>query len=84
MPAEIIPPVGQAAFWYDDVIQHVPRSGQRVARQIARLCGSDSHLSLFIWLVREFRALERLEDGLLIGGDGRREGVRRAVDRDSR
>jgi hypothetical protein len=43
-----------------------------------------SNLSLFICLVREFRALERLEEGLLIGGDGRREGVRRVVDRDGR
>lgn len=49
-----------------------------------RTVSAGSALSLFIWLVREFRALERLEDGLLIGGDGRREGVRRAVDRDSR
>ena len=42
------------------------------------------HLTLFIWLVRECPALERLEDGLLIGGDCWREGVRRAVDRDGR
>ena len=40
--------------------------------------------SLFICLVRELRALEGVEDGLLIGGDCRWEGVFRAVDRDGR
>lgn len=34
--------MGQAGFWYEDVIREVPRSGRDVARQIARLCGDDS------------------------------------------
>ena len=40
--AEHFPPTGQAGYWYDEAIQDVPRSGQAVARQLARLCGDDS------------------------------------------
>ena len=43
-----------------------------------------SNLSLFICLVRELRALEGIEERLLIGGDCWREGVLGAVDRDGR
>lgn len=43
---EIHLPIGQAALWYADAIQCVPRSGQRVARQLARLCGSDSRVTV--------------------------------------
>ncbi|MDQ0793730.1 hypothetical protein [Streptomyces sp. B1I3] len=42
LAAEHYPPAGQAAQWYADVIQCVPRSGQLVAKQLARLCGQDS------------------------------------------
>lgn len=40
--AETAPPSGQAALWYAEVIQCVPPSGARVARQLARLAGNDS------------------------------------------
>jgi hypothetical protein len=46
LAAETAPPSGQAALWYADVIQCVPRSGQAVARQIARLCGHDSEVTV--------------------------------------
>lgn len=46
LAAETIPPTGQAAQWYTDAIQCVPRSGQAVARQIARLCGDDSQVTI--------------------------------------
>ncbi len=46
LAAEAIPPTGQAALWYADAIQCVPRSGQAVARQIARLCGDDSKVTI--------------------------------------
>ena len=47
-------------------------------------CFARSGLSLFICLLRVGRPLKCLEDGLLIGGDCRWEGVFRAVDRDGR
>lgn len=46
LAAETIPPTGQAAHWCSEVIQCVPRSGQAVARQIARLCGDDSEITV--------------------------------------
>ncbi|MGW0081510.1 hypothetical protein [Streptomyces sp. NPDC003393] len=46
LAAETVPPTGQAGMWYSDVIQCVPRSGQAVARQIARLCGDDSQVTI--------------------------------------
>ena len=46
MSAENLPPTGQAAGWYRDVVIYVPRSGQRVARQLARLCGQDSSVTM--------------------------------------
>ncbi|MER6294922.1 hypothetical protein [Streptomyces althioticus] len=46
LAAENVPPTGQAALWYADVIQCVPRSGRDVARQIARLCGDDSQVTV--------------------------------------
>lgn len=33
-------------MWYADAIQCVPRSGQAVARQISRLCGDDSEVTI--------------------------------------
>ncbi|MER7934235.1 MULTISPECIES: hypothetical protein [unclassified Streptomyces] len=46
LAAENIPPIGQAALWYTDVIQCVPSSGRDVARQLARLCGDDSEVTV--------------------------------------
>ncbi|WP_406361576.1 hypothetical protein OID55_28140 [Streptomyces sp. NBC_00715] len=46
LAAENIPPTGQASLWYADVIQCVPRSGRDVARQLARLCGDDSRVTV--------------------------------------
>lgn len=46
LAAEAFYPTGQAALWYADAIQCVPRSGQAVARQIARLCGDDSEVTI--------------------------------------
>ncbi|MEU5519543.1 hypothetical protein ABZ759_02260 [Streptomyces sp. NPDC047860] len=46
LAAETVPPTGQAGMWYTDVIQCVPRSGQAVGRQIARLCGDDSQVTI--------------------------------------
>ncbi|MFB7548924.1 hypothetical protein [Streptomyces sp. NPDC056154] len=46
LAAETIPPAGQAALWYSDAVQCVSRSGQAVARQIARLCGDDSQVTI--------------------------------------
>lgn len=46
MAAEHVPPTGQAAYWYMDVIQCVPRSGRDVARQLARLCKDDSEVTI--------------------------------------
>ena len=46
--------------------------------------GDVADLSLFISLVREFRAVDRLEECLLVSGDRGGEGLGRAVDRDGR
>ncbi len=46
LAAEHMPPEGQAALWFQDVIQAVPRSGLHVARQLARLCGDDSQVTI--------------------------------------
>ncbi|MFD4337205.1 hypothetical protein ACFWPP_08375 [Streptomyces anulatus] len=46
LAAEHIPPIGQAASWYEEVIQNVPRSGQLVARQIARLVGEGCEVTI--------------------------------------
>ncbi|MFI1418438.1 hypothetical protein ACH4VX_10640 [Streptomyces sp. NPDC020731] len=46
LAAEATPPTGQAGRWYADAIQCVPRSGQAVARQVARLCGDDSEVTV--------------------------------------
>src|SRR5690606_13988853 len=56
--------------------------GVGVAR--GRLRGHRQHLSWLIRLVRDFSAVDRVEDGLLFGGDGGREGLGGAVDRDGR
>lgn len=45
-PAEDWPPTGQAALWHTDVVQCVPRTGQLVARQLARLCAEDSQVTV--------------------------------------
>ena len=45
LAAENMPPTGQAALWYRDVIQYVPLSGMLAAKQIARLCGDDSQVT---------------------------------------
>ena len=37
---------GQARAWLEDVVWFVPQSGQRVAVQIARLCGEDSEVTV--------------------------------------
>lgn len=44
--AENIPPIGQAADWYHDAVQYVPRSGMLVARQIARLAGEGCEVTI--------------------------------------
>ncbi|WP_326788740.1 hypothetical protein [Streptomyces sp. NBC_00151] len=44
--AEHTPPTGQAALWYEEVTQYVPRSGRDVARQVARLSGEDSQVTI--------------------------------------
>jgi hypothetical protein len=46
MAAEITPPTGQAARWYEHTILCVPRTGRDVARQVARLCGDDSQVTI--------------------------------------
>lgn len=46
LSAERRPPVGEAAGWYWDVVRCVPRNGQRVAGQLARLCGEDSEVTV--------------------------------------
>ncbi|MER6127283.1 hypothetical protein ABT173_32810 [Streptomyces sp. NPDC001795] len=46
LAAETAPPTGQAALWYVDAVLCVPRSGQAVARQIARLCGDESEVTV--------------------------------------
>ncbi|WP_158711472.1 hypothetical protein [Streptomyces xylophagus] len=46
LAAENMPPAGQAYLWYRDVIQYVPLSGMLTAKQIARLCGDDSQVTI--------------------------------------
>lgn len=46
LAAEHMPPTGQAYDWYADVIYNVPKSGRQVAKQLARLCGDDSKVTL--------------------------------------
>ncbi|NUV61943.1 hypothetical protein [Streptomyces sp. CAI-85] len=46
LAAENMPPVGQAYLWYQDVVQCVPLSGMLVAKQIARLAGDDSQVTI--------------------------------------
>lgn len=46
--AELTFPQGQASLWYDDVIRCVPKSGRLVAKQVARLCGNDSRVTISI------------------------------------
>lgn len=46
LATEHYPPEGQAALWYADVIRCVPLSGQRVAKQIARLAKGDSQVTI--------------------------------------
>jgi len=46
LAAENMPPVGQAYLWYRDVVQFVPLSGMLVAKQIARLAGNDSKVTI--------------------------------------
>lgn len=46
LAAENLPPVGQAYGWYQEVIHYVPLSGMLVAKQIARLCGDDSQVTI--------------------------------------
>jgi hypothetical protein len=46
LAAENMPPTGQAYLWYRDVIQFVPLSGILAAKQIARLCGDDSQVTI--------------------------------------
>lgn len=45
--AEMLPPIGQAADWYWHLVQeHPPRSARLTARQLARLCGHDSRVTV--------------------------------------
>ncbi|MFF1291842.1 MULTISPECIES: hypothetical protein [unclassified Streptomyces] len=46
LAAEHVPPIGQAALWYEEVIHYVPRTGRDVARQLARLAGEDSVITI--------------------------------------
>lgn len=46
LAAEHTPPTGTAAFWYQNAIQYVPRSGMHVARQIARLAGDNEQVTI--------------------------------------
>ncbi|MET7783094.1 hypothetical protein ABZU94_38550 [Streptomyces mirabilis] len=46
LAAEHFPPTGQAYGWYQEVIHYVPLSGMHVAKQIARLCGDDSQVTI--------------------------------------
>jgi hypothetical protein len=46
LAAEHMPPRGQAALWHQDVIHVVPRSGREVAKQLARLVGDDSKVTI--------------------------------------
>lgn len=44
--AEDSPPVGQAGLWWDHVQREIPLSARLVARQLARLCGDDSQVTV--------------------------------------
>lgn len=44
--AETLPPRGQAALWFEQVRRDVSPSGRDVARQLARLCGDDSQVTI--------------------------------------
>lgn len=46
LAAENMPPIGQAYLWYQDVVQCMPLSGMLVAKQIARLAGDDSQVTI--------------------------------------
>jgi hypothetical protein len=46
LATENMPPVGQAAGWYAEVIHHVPRCGMHVAKQIARLAGEGCEVTI--------------------------------------
>jgi hypothetical protein len=46
LAAEHYPPTGQAALWYEEVIHYVPQTGRDVARQLARLAGEDSVVTI--------------------------------------
>lgn len=46
LAAENMPPTGQAYGWYQEVIHYVPLSGMLVAKQVARLCGDDSQVTI--------------------------------------
>lgn len=46
LAAETAPPGGQAALWYAEATLCVPRSGQAVARQLARLCGDEAEVTI--------------------------------------
>ncbi|MEV3857270.1 hypothetical protein AB0J38_23445 [Streptomyces sp. NPDC050095] len=44
--AETRLPVGDAYEWYREVVHHVTLSGMHVAKQIARLCGDDTKVTV--------------------------------------
>ncbi|MEU9331397.1 hypothetical protein AB0D91_48265 [Streptomyces canus] len=46
LAAEHLPPTGQAYGWYQEVLHYVPLSGIHAAKQIARLCGDDSQVTI--------------------------------------
>lgn len=47
MAAENVPPTGQAGLWFEDAMHNVSGpTARNVARQIARLCGDDSQVTV--------------------------------------
>lgn len=46
LAAEHLPPTGQAYGWYQEVIHYVSLSGIHVAKQLARLAGDDSQVTI--------------------------------------
>ncbi|ALU93881.1 hypothetical protein WQO_11260 [Streptomyces globisporus C-1027] len=46
LPAEHLPPTGQAYGWYQEVIHYVPLSAMHVAKQLARLAGDDCGVTI--------------------------------------
>ncbi|WP_405559112.1 hypothetical protein OHV08_34455 [Streptomyces canus] len=46
LAAEHLPPTGQAYGWYQEVIHYVPLSGIHVAKQLAKLAGDDSRVTI--------------------------------------